>query len=58
VIRDYSRAETVLIAKNIQNNGNIGQASAKLIDTSRMAEVMGKKIQENPIFLIKPFRVA
>jgi aminoglycoside 3-N-acetyltransferase len=58
VIRDYSRAETVLIAKNIQNNGNIGQASAKLIDTSRMAEVIGKKIQENPIFLIKPFRVA
>jgi aminoglycoside 3-N-acetyltransferase len=49
--RRYDRVEEELIGASIQHNGNVGQGLSRLIEARPMAEGIGKRIQENPLYL-------
>ncbi|NQZ68328.1 MAG: AAC(3) family N-acetyltransferase [Lentisphaeria bacterium] len=51
--RSYTRVEPLLLAAGLQTNGKIGDAESRLINASGMIEMIGKKIQANPLFLIE-----
>lgn len=53
--RRYDRVEEELIGASIQHNGNVGRALSRLIEARPMAERIGKKIQENPLYLCEVF---
>lgn len=53
--RDYSKVESILEELNIQQRGKFGDAEARLIDAYKMNEVIGKMIEKDRTFLIKPF---
>ena len=53
--RNYLKAESLLLQAGVQVNARIGLAEAKLIQAGAMAALLGKKIQEDPLFLIEPF---
>ncbi len=53
--RDYLKAEPFLIQEGVQNNTRIGLAEARLVQAGAMAELIGQKIREQPLFLIEPF---
>lgn len=53
--RVYTKVEELLLDRRIQVNGKVGQADARLIDAGGMAEEVGKRIRENPLYLINVF---
>ncbi|MFH1969089.1 MAG: AAC(3) family N-acetyltransferase [Verrucomicrobiota bacterium] len=53
--RDYLKAEPLLLRAGVQANARIGMAEARLIQAGAMAALLGEKIRERPLFLIKPF---
>ncbi len=53
--RRYDRVEELLLASSIQRNGLIGQAMSRLIDAQPMAQLLTKKIRENPLYLCEVF---
>lgn len=53
--RQYQRVEKSLIDSGIQRNGNIGNAISRIIDARGMADIISKRIQKTPMYLIEPF---
>jgi len=51
--RCYTTVEPLLLAAGLQTNGKIGDADCRLINASGIIEIVGKKIQANPLFLIE-----
>jgi aminoglycoside 3-N-acetyltransferase len=53
--RRYGRAEDALLAHGAQRNGSIGNATARLIDAASMADLIGQRIANDPLYLIDVF---
>ncbi|MBU0715934.1 MAG: AAC(3) family N-acetyltransferase [Verrucomicrobia bacterium] len=53
--RQYTRVEPELLALGIQVNGRVGQAESRLIKAHPMAETIGRRIRENPLYLCSVF---
>jgi len=53
--RRYVRVEPELLAAGIQVNGRVGQAEARLIKAQPMAELIGRCIRDNPLYLCEVF---
>jgi aminoglycoside 3-N-acetyltransferase len=53
--RRYERIEEDFPAAPFQHTGLVGRATARLINAQLMAEVIGNKIRENPLYLCEPF---
>ncbi|MFA5865721.1 MAG: AAC(3) family N-acetyltransferase [Phycisphaerae bacterium] len=53
--RRYERVEEELLGASIQRNGYVGQALSRLIEAKPMAELIGKKIQDTPLYLCDVF---
>jgi len=53
--RNYERAEEELLAAGIQRNGNVGTATARLIDSGAMVTHLKRRLGENPCYLIDVF---
>jgi len=47
--------ENEIVKASFQKNGKIGLADAKLVEAGSMAELIGKKIRQNPLYLINVF---
>ncbi len=54
--RNYPLVEPLLIGAGNQNTSSIGSAPSKLVNAGAMFELIGQKIQEDPLFLIEPFK--
>jgi len=55
VKRRYPRVEDDLLAAGIQTNGTVGQALCRLVEAGPMADLIGRKIQNDPLYLIEVF---
>lgn len=55
LMRRYVRVEEELLATGIQVNGRVGQAEARLIHAHPMAELIGRHIHEDPLYLCEVF---
>jgi len=53
--RCYIRVEPELLAAGIQVNGRVGNAEARLIQAQPMAELIGRCIRKNPLYLCEVF---
>jgi aminoglycoside 3-N-acetyltransferase len=53
--RRYERVEEELVGASIQRNGYVGRALSRLIEAKPMVEMIGKKVQENPLYLCETF---
>jgi aminoglycoside 3-N-acetyltransferase len=53
--KNYERAENELLAADIQHNGNVGAATARLIDAAGMTRHLQQRLRENPCYLIEVF---
>lgn len=55
LLRRYTCVESELLAAGIQVNGQVGLAEARLIRAQPMAELLGRRIRENPLYLCEVF---
>lgn len=53
--RRYQRVENILLDAGIQKNDKIGNAVSRILDARGMADIVGKEIHRNPLYLIEPF---
>lgn len=53
--RKYGIVEDLLLNAGVQRNGPVGAATARLIDAGKMADLVGREIRKNPVFLIDIF---
>lgn len=53
--RQYVRVEEELLEAGIQKNGLVGQATCRLVQAAPMAQVIGRRIQQDPLYLCKVF---
>ncbi len=53
--RRYPRVEDELVGAGIQKNGLVGQATCRLVQAGPMAQAIGRRIRENPLYLCEVF---
>ena len=53
--RNYTKVEPLLRQAGIQVNARVGPAEARLVQAEAMAAMIGEKVRDQPLFLIKPF---
>jgi aminoglycoside 3-N-acetyltransferase len=53
--RRYPRVEPQLLATGAQRNEKVGHATARLIDARARADLVGKRIENDPLYLIEVF---